>query len=154
MQITLPENTTHIVICTSGRGKNNNQIGQVSNNSVTLDINPDGSGGPCCNRASLSSIHDSACNNSIREDDPMMKQHRVATTKDTSGLSFGTRLVKGVVDCVEKDFVNSSDPRDVTTISSDECSSEGSRKPQYNCAECGKAYSTSSNLARHRQTHR
>ena len=158
MQITLPENTTHIVICTSGRGTNNNQNYNVSNNSVTLDINPDGSGvGACCNQTNLSNLNDSLCNNIIREDDTnIMKQNRiqVGTTTDSSDISVGARLLKSVVDCVEKRMVNSSDPRDVTTILSDDGSNEGGKKPHYNCAECGKAYSTSSNLARHRQTHR
>ena len=45
MQITLPENTTHIVICTSGRGNNNEQNkDNNSNTSLTLDIKPNSSG--------------------------------------------------------------------------------------------------------------
>ena len=32
--------------------------------------------------------------------------------------------------------------------------SEESEKPKYTCADCGKHYATSSNLSRHRQTHR
>ena len=31
---------------------------------------------------------------------------------------------------------------------------EGSEKPKYTCSDCGKHYATSSNLSRHRQTHR
>jgi len=40
------------------------------------------------------------------------------------------------------------------SVESESYYSEEERKPAYSCEECGKGYSSSSNLARHRQTHK
>ena len=134
MQITLPENTTHIVICTSNRN-NNNQTSNSSHNSVTLDINPNGGEAECCNRSNISHI---------------------PTTAPSPGY-FGAEVIKSVVDSVEKKMVKTNEACNVKTappILSGISNNGGGKRAHYNCAECGKTYSTSSNLARHRQTHR
>ena len=161
MQITLPENTTHIVICTSGnnRGNNNKQLGNVANN-VTLDINADSGGGDtCCKRNNLQK--ECTCKNMVQRDDPQeivktSKVH-VASTTNTSHVNFATNLIQQVVASAEKNVANlrkNNEEHGIDPTEIDDFSNDGSKKANYNCAECGKSYSTSSNLARHRQTHR
>ena len=164
MQITLPENTTHIVICTSGnRGTTNKQLGNVSNNnSVTLDINA-ASGGDqtCCNRTNLLGMKECTCKNIIQrdEDQGTVKSSKVhvATTTNTSHVNFATNLIQHVVASAEKNVTNlcrNNEGDVIDATENDEFNNDESKKGHYNCAECGKSYSTSSNLARHRQTHR
>ena len=161
MQITLPENTTHIVICTSGRGNNNKQNSGCipGNNSVTLDINPDPVGPLCCNETCRLSRKGCACNSSTRGNDTIIKRNKIPieTNKTKASLSLEVNRSKSAADCGKEKIVSLGQPNDefhVDSVASDEWCNEEGRKGQYHCAECGKCYSTSSNLARHRQTHR
>ena len=160
MQITLPENTTHIVICTSGRGNNSKQLGNVSNNnSVTLDINADSGGDDtCCNRTNLLGMKDCSCKNiDQRHDQGIVKEGKVRVNTNTSHLNFATNLIQHVVGSAEKDVANlckNNEEDAIDPSETDDFCIDGSKRAHYNCAECGKSYSTSSNLARHRQTHR
>ena len=159
MQITLPENTTHIVICTSGRGNNNKPIGNALNNSVTLDINSGSGGDTCCNRSNLSGMKDCNCRNNVPGEYPIVNKSNihVASSTNTSHMNYATNLIPNAAVCTENNVANKCNDNDehpIDPLEADDSGNDGSKKAQYNCAECGKSYSTSSNLARHRQTHR
>ena len=160
MQITLPENTTHIVICTSGRGNNNEQTkDNNSNTSLTLDIKPNSSGTSLFdNVGKLQEIRGIANTkvkhiNNISMNDRAhyfpstikVAMHLETKTKDMAddgNEQGGSNLTNTQEGCLRE------------TSTNDEFGSDGGKKSHYNCSECGKSYSTSSNLARHRQTHR
>ena len=152
MQITLPENTTHIVICTSGRGNGNDQInGNNSSTSVTLDINPKSSEAPIYKNVkkvqeieAYGSPNTNSFNNiSINNSNQIFSSPNSITATTTKNLIDGRR---------EKSDVPEGYLHEVS--SNDDSINESGKKSNYNCSECGKSYSTSSNLARHRQTHR
>ena len=149
MQITLPENTTHIVICTSG-AKGNNNKNDMGTNSLTLDINPDSNGQPngsYCNQGSL--CHKNGCRCSR---DLTIKQvpANLPTVLHSSFKTNAECNLNGYNDVT----ATNSHIKEPILPETDRDSIERNRQSNYNCGECGKTYSTSSNLARHRQTHR
>ena len=152
MQITLPENTTHIVICTSGRGNNNDQInGNNSSTSVTLDINPKSSEAPIYkNIKQVQEIkaHGSPNSNSFN-DISINNSNQIFTSPNSAAITTTNNLNDGRR---EKSVAPEGHLHE--TYSNDDSINESGKKSNYNCSECGKSYSTSSNLARHRQTHR
>ena len=112
VELTVPENTTHIVICTSNDVRN-------ANNNISVDLaTPLGPGntlqGPSLNGDP----------GDEEEIDPPSMASQVPPTI----------VVKPAKIMSKTNALN--------------------KKNDYTCLECGKTYSTSSNLARHRQTHR
>ncbi|XP_060520598.1 zinc finger protein 16-like isoform X2 [Cylas formicarius] len=78
--------------------------------------------------------------NSGRYADLSLSNSGSSTTSTTSGSSVKTKFYKVVEEEIEDD--------------GDSSSSEGEPKNnRYICSDCGKAYATSSNLSRHKQTH-
>lgn len=49
---------------------------------------------------------------------------------------------------------SASSPASAAAAAAETAGSNSSSRPRYNCADCGKSYATSSNLSRHKQTHR
>ena len=167
MQITLPENTTHIVICTSdARGENNNKQQQRSHHkSVTLDINPDSGCRKsfCHNRdPNILNERSCSCNNPIPKEDlnGYGNQMQIHPQPKPLPITDGLHSLKtSEVDRSERNIqiANTGNPKyTIDSVNNEEYvnDEDGNRKTNYNCSECGKCYSTSSNLARHRQTHR
>ena len=168
MQITLPENTTHIVICTSdSRGENNNKQQQRSNHhkSVTLDINPDSGCRSSCHHnrdPNISNESNCSCNNPMPKEDPSSYGNHMQIPPSSTPLSINAgphSLIPTEVDRSERNIQisNTGNPKyTIDSVNNEEYinDEDGNRKTNYNCSECGKCYSTSSNLARHRQTHR
>ena len=152
MQITLPENTTHIVICTSGRGNNNDQInGNNSSTSVTLDINPKSSAAPIYkNIKQVQEIktHGSPNSNSFN-DISINNSNQIFSSPNSAASTTTNNLIDG-----RKEKSIAPEGHLHEPFSNDDSINESGKKSNYNCSECGKSYSTSSNLARHRQTHR
>ena len=112
VELTVPENTTHIVICTSNDVRN-------ANNNISVDLaTPLGPSntlqGPSLNGDPGDEV----------EIDPPSMANQVPPTI----------IVKPAKIMSKPNALN--------------------KKNDYTCLECGKTYSTSSNLARHRQTHR
>ena len=168
MQITLPENTTHIVICTSdSRGENNNKQQQRSNHhkSVTLDINPDSGCRSSCfhNRdPNISNESSCSCNNPMPKEDLSSYGNHMQIPPSSTPLSInaGPHSLKATEGDRSERNIQISNPGNpkytIDSVNNEEYvgDEDGNRKTNYNCSECGKCYSTSSNLARHRQTHR
>ena len=152
MQITLPENTTHIVICTSGRGNNNDQInGNNSSTSVTLDINPKSSAAPIYkNIKQVQEIkaYESPNANSFN-DISINNSNQIFSSPNSAASTTTNNLIDG-----RKEKSIAPEGHLHEPFSNDDLNNESGKKSNYNCSECGKSYSTSSNLARHRQTHR
>ena len=98
MQITLPENATHIVICTASNERKEIQLPRFT------PINP-----------------------------TKPQQHQVQQVPK------------------KKPHITGQNPDDPPKIVANK---KTSSKLEHSCSECGKKYSTSSNLARHKQTHR
>ena len=112
VELTVPENTTHIVICTSNDVKN-------TNNNISVDLAT--TLGPS---STLQGPNPNGDPGDEEEIDPPSMTNQVSPTilvKPAKIMSKANGLHK---------------------------------KNDYTCLECGKTYSTSSNLARHRQNHR
>ena len=160
MQITLPENTTHIVICTSGRGNNNEQIkDNNSSTSLTLDINPNSSGTSLFENVEKLQEIKGFANTKIKHINNVSINNRAQFVPSSNkvAMHLGTKTKDMADDGNEKGDYNSINSQEgylTETSTNDEFGNESGKRSHYNCSECGKSYSTSSNLARHRQTHR
>ena len=114
VELTVPENTTHIVICTSNDVRN-------ANNNISVDLaTPLG--------PSNNTLHGPSLNG-----DPGYEEE-IDPPSMASQVPPPTIVVKPAKIMSKPNALN--------------------KKNDYTCLECGKTYSTSSNLARHRQTHR
>ncbi|XP_059612711.1 transcriptional repressor scratch 2-like [Phlebotomus argentipes] len=81
----------------------------------------------------------------------------LGASSDSSSVSFRGRKATSEVytydDLMVSDGRSKNKRREAARSAAVEVS-EGSRKNKYRCPECGKQYATSSNLSRHKQTHR
>lgn len=161
MQITLPENTTHIVICTSGRANNNEPINDNnSSTSLTLDINPSTSNTPFYQSVDRVQGNKGYGDSNAKgiNDIPVGNKSQIFLSQNNVAMNHRNQVIKHMTDdrkepnnvgSIHNQERNSSD-----ASTNDDYMNDGGKKSNYNCSECGKSYSTSSNLARHRQTHR
>jgi len=133
MQITLPENTTHIVICTSGDAKDPSSKSLVGNVTATSVVGLGGSNSR--NRSEIS----------IRN---LVKTNNNNNSEGGGGGSISNSNKKDL------SRIKAAATNNVTGDGTAASGKAESGKQEYECAECGKTYSTSSNLARHKQTHR
>ena len=102
---------------------------------------------------------------------PSSKQYHVDSSKkhvgDFAKLNRSLKVANGgsysIRECVttdpfhvknEQSNTNSNDDSENNNYSHNNVSSSNGKKSRYTCAECGKQYATSSNLSRHKQTHR
>ena len=161
MQITLPENTTHIVICTSGRGNNNEPIkDHNASTSLTLDINPNTSNTPFYQNFDTVQGKKGYGNNNANEinDIPIGNKSQMFSSQKNISVNHVTKIVKHMTDGrneqTDEGLIHNQEGNLSDTSTNDNYMNDGGKKSNYNCSECGKSYSTSSNLARHRQTHR
>ncbi|RDD47196.1 Transcriptional repressor scratch 1 [Trichoplax sp. H2] len=102
---------------------------------------------------------------------PSSKQYNIESPKkhqtDFTKLSRSLKVANGasfpIRECVTADTfqvkngqcnANSNDDTENNNYSHNNANSSNGKKSRYTCAECGKQYATSSNLSRHKQTHR
>ena len=161
MQITLPENTTHIVICTSGRGNNNEPIkDNNSSTSLTLDINPTTSNAPFYQSVDRVQVNKGYGDSNAKElnNIPVGNNSQIFSSQKNEALKHGHQFIKYMTDGRKEQtdvgLIQNRERNQSDASANDDYMNDGGKKSNYNCSECGKSYSTSSNLARHRQTHR
>jgi len=109
MQITLPENATHIVICTASNERKEIQIPRFP--------------------SPITPVKQQQQQQQVKQQQVQQQQQQVQRKKFPKSFQENVEISKVA-------------------------NKKTSSRLEHACGECGKKYSTSSNLARHKQTHR